>query len=158
MKYLPIHIISIHINFYQNRFINEYLKKGWVNAKIWWTFVTFNDLWDHTYLTEMYAYSYNLLSKLIHKWRRKKNLTPPTSNHEAALESLCLLYMYSKIFNTLPTLIKLYLFSANEHANMKKTTFFNHGLINIFCFLHVCVLISRKKIHSIMQKIVYDRK
>ena len=35
MKYLPIHIISIHINFYQNRFIiNECVKKGCVKPKI----------------------------------------------------------------------------------------------------------------------------
>ena len=49
----------------------------------------------------------------------EKKLTPPTSNQLAALESLCLLYMYSKIYNTLPTLIKLYRFLAYRHANMK---------------------------------------
>ena len=78
---------------------------------------------------------------------KKKKLTTPTSNHEAALEYVCLLYMYSKIYNTLPTLIKLYLFWAYRHANMKKTTFVYHGLIDIFCFLYVRVPISPKKIH-----------
>ena len=38
------------------------------------------------------------------------------------------------IFNTLPTLIKLYLFWAYRHANIKKTTFVYHGLIDIFVF------------------------
>ena len=39
----------------------------------------------------------------------------------------------------------VYLFLANEHTNIKKTTFFYHGLINIFCFYHFCELISQKK-------------
>ena len=30
MKYLPIHIISININFYQNRFINEYVRNNFL--------------------------------------------------------------------------------------------------------------------------------
>ena len=29
------------------------LGKGWVNAKIGWTFVTFNDLWGHNSLKEI---------------------------------------------------------------------------------------------------------
>ena len=31
--------------------------KGWVNAKIGWTFVTFYDLWGHTYLNGIFANS-----------------------------------------------------------------------------------------------------
>ena len=49
--------------------------------------------------------------------------------------------MYYKIF-------KLYLFSANEHAKMKKTTFIQHGLIKFFCSLHVRLFISGIKIHE----------
>ena len=30
--------------------------KGWVNAKIGWIFVTFNDLWGHTSEDEIFAY------------------------------------------------------------------------------------------------------
>ena len=74
---LRIHDISNHINFYQNLFINECVRmrnkvgqnwmnfcelqwqsgtKMWdkkevqkvVNAKIGWTFMTFNDHWGHT--------------------------------------------------------------------------------------------------------------
>ena len=44
MKYLRIHNISIHINFDQNRFLNECGRKDWVNAKIGLTFMTLNDL------------------------------------------------------------------------------------------------------------------
>ena len=60
-KYLGIYDISIHINFYQNRFINECVRK---KKKVWqiktWLlkFVTFNDLWCHTYLNEIFADSW----------------------------------------------------------------------------------------------------
>ena len=77
----------------------------------------------------------------------KKKFNPPNFKSEAALESLCILYMYSKTYDTLPMLIKLYLFWAYRHANMKKTTFVFHGLIDIFCVLYVRVPISPKKIH-----------
>ena len=40
-----IHNVSIHINFYQNRFINECVRKNFSNSqKDRWPFVTFNDL------------------------------------------------------------------------------------------------------------------
>ena len=29
---------------------------GWVNAKIGWIFVSFNDLWGRNYLNEIFAY------------------------------------------------------------------------------------------------------
>ena len=49
--------ISIHINFYQNRFINECVRRIFLNfRKDKWPFVTFNDLWGHTYLNEIFAY------------------------------------------------------------------------------------------------------
>ena len=33
MKYLHIHNISIHINFYQNRFINECVRRIFLNSR-----------------------------------------------------------------------------------------------------------------------------
>ena len=54
LKYLQIHDIIIYRNFYQNRFINECVRKKregdqkLIRKLDYWTFETFNDLWGHT--------------------------------------------------------------------------------------------------------------
>ena len=60
MKYLPILVSSIHIIFYQNQFINEYVrkKKKSVTEKCdirKSSIVTFNDLRGHTLFYEKFA-------------------------------------------------------------------------------------------------------
>ena len=45
IKYLSMHNISIHINFYKNRFINECVRRIFLNSRKYkLPFVTFNDL------------------------------------------------------------------------------------------------------------------
>ena len=45
IKYLRINKISIHINFYQNRFLNECVRKNFLKLpERQMTFLTFNDL------------------------------------------------------------------------------------------------------------------
>jgi hypothetical protein len=49
MKYLHIHNISIHLNFYHNRFINECVRRIFLNSqKDKCHFVNLNDSWVHT--------------------------------------------------------------------------------------------------------------
>ena len=86
MKYLRIRNISIHLNFYQNRFINECarkIKNPWVSefhsftVFFWdveeltflkicrrksWPYVTFSDLWGHTPFHEKFALHKNSIS------------------------------------------------------------------------------------------------
>ena len=63
--------------------------------------------------------------------------------------------MYSKIYNTLPMLIKLYLIWAYEHTNMRK----KKNLVWSYRHFSSCSRAHKpKKDKSIMSKNVYGRK